>query len=80
MWAASRLNPRFQVTIPAEIRDLLGLRPGDTVIFESRDGQVVLHKAIPSGPAWHQALETTLQEWDGPEDEAAYGSLQGEAR
>lgn len=36
-----------QVTIPVAIRDLLGLKPGDRVVFVQRpDGQVVVEPEI----------------------------------
>ena len=34
------ITDRGQVTVPAEIRKVLGLKPGDKLAFEIRDGQV----------------------------------------
>jgi len=39
----SSVGPKGQVTVPAEIRRLLGLRPKDRVRFEVEDGRVRLH-------------------------------------
>jgi antitoxin PrlF len=35
-----RVGPKGQVVIPKEIRDRLGIRPGDQVEFELDDGAV----------------------------------------
>lgn len=41
----SRLTVKGQVTIPAHIRTKLHLKPHDLVVFEERDGLVVVSKA-----------------------------------
>jgi antitoxin PrlF len=41
----SSVSPKGQVTIPAEIRQLLGVRPRDRVAFEVTDGQVLIRPA-----------------------------------
>ena len=41
----SSVSPKGQVTIPAEIRRLLGVRPRDKVAFEVTDGQVLIRPA-----------------------------------
>ncbi|MBI1741982.1 type II toxin-antitoxin system PrlF family antitoxin [Candidatus Acetothermia bacterium] len=38
----SKLTSKGQTTIPKEIREYLGLQPGDRVVFLRKDGQVVL--------------------------------------
>ena len=43
----SSLSSKGQVTIPAEIREKLGLRPGTVVSFELREGGAFLHKGGP---------------------------------
>lgn len=57
----AKLTERGQVTIPAEVRDLLGLKPRDQVVFAIDDGQVRLKpvrftldsafQSVPSLPA-----------------------------
>jgi len=37
-----RVGERGQVVIPKRVRDQAGIRPGDQVDFEYRDGEVVL--------------------------------------
>jgi len=41
----SSVSPKGQVTIPAEIRRFLGVRPRDKVAFEVTDGQVLIRPA-----------------------------------
>lgn len=36
----SRLTSKGQTTIPAEVRDYLGLKPGDRIIYAMKDGKV----------------------------------------
>ena len=38
----SKLTSKGQTTIPKEIRDYLGIQPGDRVVFLRKDGQVIL--------------------------------------
>jgi AbrB family looped-hinge helix DNA binding protein len=43
------LSTKGQVTIPKEIRDALGIRPGDKVRFDlERGNRAILQKAEPS--------------------------------
>lgn len=47
---ASTLTDRYQTTIPARVREALGLRKRDTIAYEIRDdGSVVLRRASGSG-------------------------------
>ncbi|MBR0683080.1 AbrB/MazE/SpoVT family DNA-binding domain-containing protein [Roseomonas eburnea] len=49
---ATTVTTKGQVTIPKEVRDLLGIKPGSAVTFEvAEDGRVVLNKAGRHGPA-----------------------------
>ncbi len=40
----STISSKGQITVPAEVRDRLGLVPGTTVLFELRDDGVLLRK------------------------------------
>lgn len=71
----SRLSAKGQVTVPREIRQLLGIKPGDTVTYEVHDGTVTLRRAEPFDVAFHRALSTTLDEWSTPEDDEAFSDL-----
>jgi AbrB family looped-hinge helix DNA binding protein len=40
----SRISSKGQVTVPVEVRDILGLLPGTAVEFVMREGEVVMRK------------------------------------
>lgn len=42
----SRISSKGQVTVPAEVRDRLGLAPGTPIAFELREDSVVLRKSF----------------------------------
>ncbi len=44
-----RIGEKGQVTIPIELRQALGLRPGCVVEFERRGQELVLHKRGDGG-------------------------------
>ena len=75
MHASSRLTQKFQTTIPAKIRKVLGISGGDLLGFEVRDGEVVVRKAEPMDVIFAKSVEGTLSEWASAEDEEAYGDL-----
>ncbi|RIV29287.1 AbrB/MazE/SpoVT family DNA-binding domain-containing protein [Alicyclobacillaceae bacterium I2511] len=47
MMSISKLSPKFQVTIPSEIRDALGAKPGDRIIFQKKTNGEVVVRCIP---------------------------------
>ena len=72
----SRLSSKGQVTIPKEIRDSLGLEPGDFVTYELADGDaVILRRVEPYDAPYHLAVSETLEEWGSVEDDEAFGDL-----
>jgi len=42
--ASARLTSKGQVTLPKAVRESLGLRAGDSVIFRVEDGRAILAK------------------------------------
>ncbi|MDA2934083.1 type II toxin-antitoxin system PrlF family antitoxin [Acidobacteria bacterium AH-259-D05] len=46
----STLSERGQITIPKKIRELLGLRQGQQLEFETRDGLLIGRKTVPGDP------------------------------
>ena len=72
---ASKLSSKGQITIPREIREKLGIKPGDLVAYEARDGEVILKRVEPFDFAFHEAVSKTLDEWNSPEDEEAFNGL-----
>lgn len=71
----SHLTAKYQATIPAKVRDELGLKKGDAVVFELKGKSVSIKKATPMDLRFAKALESTLSEWASPNDEEAYRDL-----
>lgn len=71
----SRVSSKGQVTLPKNVREAIGVRPGDAVAYQVSKGVVTLKRAEPLDVAFHAALERTLEEWASPEDEEAFGDL-----
>ncbi|MBV2186202.1 MAG: AbrB/MazE/SpoVT family DNA-binding domain-containing protein [Rhizobium sp.] len=72
------LSPKGQITIPKEMRDILGLRPGDQVIYSVIDGEIVvtpknidlqdlagLLGAPPNGPATLEEIDEAVVQAGG---------------
>jgi AbrB family looped-hinge helix DNA binding protein len=72
---AHKITKKGQTTIPKEVRDLLDLKPGDSLAFEVQEGKVVLFKVHPTDVAYLKALTSTLSEWASPEDDEAFRDL-----
>jgi AbrB family looped-hinge helix DNA binding protein len=71
----STISSKGQVTLPVEIRDRLGLRPGVAVSFEMREGGVFLRKGSTSQHpvdrvfgrlSLERPVDTLLDEMRGP--------------
>ena len=71
----SRLSSKGQVTIPKDIREAIGLQPGNMIAYEVQNGSVILRRVEAFDAAFHEALSKTLEEWDSPEDEEAFRDL-----
>ena len=71
----STISSKGQVTVPIEVRERLGLRPGTPVEFELREEGVLLRKGIsgshPVDKVWatlrlDRPVEEVLDEMRGP--------------
>jgi AbrB family looped-hinge helix DNA binding protein len=71
----SRLTSKGQATIPVEVRKALRLSEGDSVLFEMTKGKVTLRRADPLDRAFLKLAESAFEEWNSPEDEAAFRDL-----
>jgi antitoxin PrlF len=75
MTALSKLTAKGQTTIPREVRDRLALKPGDLIAFEIKGDVAQLRKVEPLDVGYLRAVQTTLSEWESPEDAEAYDDL-----
>lgn len=71
----SRLTTKGQATIPVEVRKALRLKQGDTVVFEMNKGKVTIRRAEALDRAFLKLAESAFDEWNSPEDEAAFREL-----
>ena len=46
----ARITSKGQVTIPKKIREKLGVRPGEEVSFDEKEGVVFIRKAVTKSP------------------------------
>ena len=62
--------------MPAPVREALCLEKGDSLTFEiAADGAVTVRESMPLDPAFADALQSQLSEWDSGEDDEAYRGL-----
>ena len=46
----AKVTSKGQVTIPKKVRDKLGVRPGEDVGFEEKEGLMLIRKAVTKSP------------------------------
>jgi antitoxin PrlF len=68
----SKVSVKSQTVLPREVRERLGIRPGDRVRYVFDAGGVRIEKEAPGG---EQDPFVAFSEWSGEADEAAYGDL-----
>ncbi len=71
----STVTVKGQATIPAEVRQALGLKPGDKITFKIKNHHVMIAKAEPFDFLYHASVSNTLSEWTTQEDDEAYRDL-----
>jgi antitoxin PrlF len=67
----SKVSVKSQTVLPREIRDKLGIKPGDTLRYRLTEQGVLLDKA----PSDTDDPFATFSEWSSDADEKAYGKL-----
>ena len=72
---ASRVSSKGQVTLPKKVREIMGVKAGDSVIYEIEGDVVKLRRTEPIDIAFHSALSSTLDEWTTKEDGDAFRDL-----
>jgi antitoxin PrlF len=70
--AFSRVSVKSQTVIPLQVRERLGLKPGDRLRYRLTDAGVLLDKAPP---AEGDDPFTAFSEWSGEADDKAYRGL-----
>ncbi len=68
--AYSKVSVKSQTVIPMEIRDRLGLKPGDRLRYRVTRHGVVIDKAEASDDPF-----ASFTEWETEADDRAYGKL-----
>jgi AbrB family looped-hinge helix DNA binding protein len=71
----SKLSSKSQVTLPRKIREALGARAGDTIVYEVEGNVVRIKRLEPFDAAFHKTLSSTLSEWASDADEEAFDAL-----
>ena len=70
-----KITSKAQTTLPKEVREALGVKPGDMLVYRIAKGKVTLARAEKLDRAYLKSLEATLSEWASDEDAAAYDNL-----
>ena len=67
--STARITVKGQLTIPKSVRETLNVSKGDTVVFEEKNGEIVVRKATAIDAAWAMGIRTTLGEWEDEIDD-----------
>jgi len=67
----SKISVKSQTVIPREVREALGLAPGDTLRYRITGSEIIIDKA----PSEKDDPFAAFSEWSGAADEKAYGKL-----
>ena len=70
------VSSKFQMVIPKKARDVLGIKEGDKVVFDYRDGMVVLLPRPKDFVEFARGLGA--EAWAGPENGAEQKHLEVE--
>ena len=71
----SKISSKAQITLPRKVREVLGAKAGDTIVYEVEGNVIKLKRLEPFDAAFHHALSSTLDEWATEEDEEAFRDL-----
>ena len=77
----AKISANGQITVPIEIRRLLGLKPGDKILFfQKQDGEIVVNNASSKAIRKAQAAFAGAAEDMGVSDEDDVQALVDEVR
>ena len=71
----SKVSSKGQITLPRKVRDALGAKAGDVILYEVEGDTVKLKRLELFDAAFHRALSSTLDEWATDEGEEAFRDL-----
>ena len=66
---SSSMSVKGQTTIPSKVRDYMNISPGDTISYIMENNEVKIQKVKDIDLEWASAVEGTLNEWKGTEDD-----------
>lgn len=69
---SSKLTSKAQTVVPRQIRDRLGLKPGDTLRYRITEAGVMIEKARSES---EDDPFASFVEWASPEDDLAFADL-----
>ncbi|MFH1141511.1 MAG: AbrB/MazE/SpoVT family DNA-binding domain-containing protein [Chloroflexota bacterium] len=72
----TKITSKGQVTIPKEVRERLGLRPGDELEFVEEDGVFRLMKRVD--PEVFKKYRGYLKEWAGQDSDDLVREMRGQ--
>ena len=59
--STARITVKGQLTIPKSVRETLNVSKGDAVIFEEKNGEIVVRKATAIDMAWAKGIQNDLE-------------------
>ncbi|MCW5723332.1 MAG: type II toxin-antitoxin system PrlF family antitoxin [Maricaulaceae bacterium] len=66
----SKVSVKSQTVIPREVRERLGLKPGDRIRYRVTEGSVIIERADPADDPF-----AAFSEWSSEADERGYAGL-----
>jgi antitoxin PrlF len=66
------ITSKGQMTIPRTAREAIQLEAGDRVVVEVEGDRLIVRRLVEVPDAHLVGLEASLEEWQSPEDEAAW--------
>ncbi len=71
----TKLTAKAQTTIPRQVRDVLQVGPGDSVVFTIQGETVTLGRAEKLDPRFLKLATEGFADWSSPEADDAFGNL-----
>lgn len=72
MVKAMSITSRYQVTVPKEVRDVLGIQSHDALVFNVKNGQVTVERALSLSDIQAKARALIKKTWSGESHRRRY--------